>query len=63
MRLLFDRAKSSLGQRWHVAWMQIKLHVDPENMQMYNLQLNVAHRAMTGAQPHGLLEQGDLLPQ
>lgn len=43
--------------------MQIKLHVDPENMQMHNWQLNVPCQATMGAQHHGLLEQGDLLPQ
>lgn len=37
VRLLLDQAKSSLGQCWHVAWMQIKLLVDPENMQRVQL--------------------------
>lgn len=63
VRLLSDQTKYSLGQHSYVAWMQIKLHVDPENMQMHNWQLNVPCQATMGAQHHGLLEQGDLLPQ
>lgn len=59
---MLDQAKTSLGQCWHVAWTQIKLHVDPKSMQMYNWELNVAHQGTTAAQYQGVLEQGGLLP-